>query len=820
MSETKRCAECKTTKSTRFRSLKGNKWKEAEINSLVKLAWIEGVILCNVCYMNLIENPLSRGPKRLKTTNDGETIGKTTIEKEKEVDIKLELTKAIETMAKIFYEKEYVKKEVPIYDFDEMRNLLQEIEPSLKYFFDQLYLAARPLERNKQTMERMKKLMVFICYLLASLNNTKINSFKFDIAFYLDSVGTSNEGLNTMATLGATTTSRSVDRKKKKKSDCHKEYVENTLLKYSEKAFVLNIDDYHNIHVQRQPDTTSTSWAAHMATIVTNPCPMSAIPRDGVLNPKIIDDMLIIKHLDNRFITNLGISYNDRMQDYISGECSDDELMDRLTLHSYNDRLVEKKTERHVQNAILFDFTESNLKGTEDYVKALRIVHDQEPMQAYLSNHAIPIVADWPGQFFIRKAIANRILLKNEKIPSFVTAFLPIMGPLHVSLNGRELVFMKNSFLFNDIYKGIFGKNKELGKKPRPWRIDLILHIMHAAWLNIVDIVYSKFSHACKNIEFLYLTDLLGNLVPLVLDVYAVHHRKGNWPAYEESCMRCWSDLYLRFDRRNYKRAPLMFFSDIFYWMETNHPMINMFTNHLASLSDSPVEIIHSIIRRRTAKFSNAQQLQKEARFIFQHREDDTFRQHFVNSVKYPYTPKQLHSLSQRCAILLLDLFTKIYKVQHQYPLIIKTSSDGISLYKLPSLGYEITDRHLPRGFVTSKKPSTATLCDYLYCDSTNNNYLDDGNIVLACGHGYHRHCLQRCYSKCLICLDYLRVEIKKNIDALKESIRKKTNDKEFTDENNEVTDHDDSDNIEMVTDDMATTKTLLENAKKTFLNL
>jgi hypothetical protein len=71
-----------------------------------------------------------------------------------------------------------------------------------------------------------------------------------------------------------------------------------------------------------------------------------------------------------------------------------------------------------------------------------------------------------------------------------------------------------------------------------------------------------------------------------------------------------------------------------------------MFTNYLASLSDSPVEIIHSIIRRRTAKFFTAQQLQKEARFIFQHREDNAFRQHFIDSVKYPYTPKQLHMLS------------------------------------------------------------------------------------------------------------------------------------------------------------------------------
>ncbi len=143
--------------------------------------------------------------------------------------------------------------------------------------------------------------------------------------------------------------------------------------------------------------------------------------------------------------------------------------MDRLALHSYNNRLVEKKTNRHVQNSILFDFVESNLKGVKDYMNTLQIIHDQELMQSYLFNHAILIVADWPDQFFICKAIAYQLLLNNEMISLFVIAFLPIMNPLYVFLNSHKLVFMKNSFLFNDVYKGIFGKNKNLGKKQQPW---------------------------------------------------------------------------------------------------------------------------------------------------------------------------------------------------------------------------------------------------------------------------------------------------------------------------------------------------------------
>ena len=201
MSTRKECTECQTTESSKFRSVNGKKWREAKSQNLVKVTWVEGVVLCNTCYMRFVENPLKRGTKQVKVTTEEET--EATIEEE--VSSKIDLTKAIKFMAKILYDREHVKKEGPIYGFDEMRELLQESEPSLKDFFNQLYSAARPRERNEQTMDRMKRLMVFICYFLASLNNTKITVFKFDLAYYLDSVGTSNEGLNTM-----------VDRRKKK----------------------------------------------------------------------------------------------------------------------------------------------------------------------------------------------------------------------------------------------------------------------------------------------------------------------------------------------------------------------------------------------------------------------------------------------------------------------------------------------------------------------------------------------------------------------------------------------------------------------------
>ena len=66
-----------------------------------------------------------------------------------------------------------------------------------------------------------------------------------------------------------------------------------------------------------------------------------------------------------------------------------------------------------------------------------------------------------------------------------------------------------------------------------------MLHVMHIVRLNISNIVFLKFSYIYKNLEFLYLTDLLSNLILLVLDVYAVHYQEGNLSAYKEACICC-----------------------------------------------------------------------------------------------------------------------------------------------------------------------------------------------------------------------------------------------------------------------------------------
>ena len=102
-----------------------------------------------------------------------------------------------------------------------------------------------------------------------------------------------------------------------------------------------------------------------------------------------------------------------------------------------------------------------------------------------------------------------------------------------------------------------------------------------------------------------------------------------------------------------------------------------------------------------------------------------------------------------------------------------------------------------------------------MHCDSDS----PDGN-VLACGHGYHGLCLQRSQSKCSICLDYLQSEVKKNVDALISGLTNKLGKNDFANETSENVGEDDLGNVEEATDDLVTTEGLLENRKKSFLEL
>ncbi|CAG8765892.1 13416_t:CDS:1, partial [Gigaspora rosea] len=54
--------------------------------------------------------------------------------------------------------------------------------------------------------------------------------------------------------------------------------------------------------------------------------------------------------------------------------------------------------------------------------------------------NVIPVVADWPEQIHLRTAISHDLLYHELlNITDKILSFLPIIGPLHISLNSRKL---------------------------------------------------------------------------------------------------------------------------------------------------------------------------------------------------------------------------------------------------------------------------------------------------------------------------------------------------------------------------------------------
>ena len=184
-----------------------------------------------------------------------------------------------------------------------------------------------------------------------------------------------------------------------------------------------------------------------------------------------------------------------------------------LTVHSYDDSIEQRRNDRSMVNCHLVNMKESNLKNLYDYLNAIKMITDIPSLITYLQKYIIPIVADFPGQLFIRKAITLPRKQKEGQdislqIPEIVNNFVPILGPLHVSLNMREHIILVHWNFFEKMFKSIFGQNKVLAQKPKPWKINLLLELARSAWLEIAEEIFKKFGPVCKDIEYQTLIDI------------------------------------------------------------------------------------------------------------------------------------------------------------------------------------------------------------------------------------------------------------------------------------------------------------------------
>ncbi|GES79070.1 hypothetical protein GLOIN_2v1783033 [Rhizophagus clarus] len=240
-------------------------------------------------------------------------------------------------------------------------------------------------------------------------------------------------------------------RKKFKKNHITK--VENYFSEKGDFLHIYNIDDYHNIHEIRRPNSVSTSTAKHFATCVTKlvaNCFAYLLNKyGGIFDIIYIECQSLWNHDNNVFDT-----------------------IELLTVHSYDDAIAERKEEKSMNGLQLVSFKEQHLHSMQDYLNALQMILDINGKTKHLENQVVPVIANWPGQLFIRKALthfhASRASGSQSTISQEIESFVPMLGPLHLSLNSREHVMIIYHSFFEQMFYFVFGKNKKLAKKPKP----------------------------------------------------------------------------------------------------------------------------------------------------------------------------------------------------------------------------------------------------------------------------------------------------------------------------------------------------------------
>ncbi|RIB03386.1 hypothetical protein C2G38_2225214 [Gigaspora rosea] len=261
--------------------------------------------------------------------------------------------------------------------------MIETINPDLKGFFNCMTDAIIPKERSAYNRSEAKKSVVGLYYLMADLRNKFVNKHKLEVGLYLRASGATWEAIDTMSSLGT----------------CN---VNN--------FHVYNIDDYHSIHENRRPDTVSCSTANHFATCVAKlilGC--SSVPlvfnEVSVHNSENVEAPRICWYLLHRYTGIFNISYSDYMESQGRLVSNYFDPIELLTIHSYTDNIEERKEERLIKDVQLLGFKEQDLHSVQDYTNVLNLILSINNKTHHLDGRVAPIIADWPGQIFIRKAL-------------------------------------------------------------------------------------------------------------------------------------------------------------------------------------------------------------------------------------------------------------------------------------------------------------------------------------------------------------------------------------------------------------------------------
>ena len=498
-------------------------------------------------------------------------------------------------------------------------------------------------------------------------------------------------------------------------------------------------------------------------------------------------------------------TYASTMPDWIVAQFFQPESeRNRLSVHQYCES-TSVRTMRRMDNLHLVDFVELQLKSKENFKQAFDIILKTN-IKSYMQKYILLQPGDWPSQFYSRQLVYEQVtnhikesvakpntqqqnmatenensnndqrpLAFHPSLPSTITSpvppmasVVPVIGPLHISINSKEHVLLSFHPFFQNVYHHLFQRCK-FPKKPKPWCISLLLEIIYGGWTLIRATTKQALSQ-CKDLQYGTLLNLLDNYIPLVLSIYPVSFKANMFDEFFNGMIRIWI-MFTSLKRRHYNKATLVWISHILHWKKSFPDMYNLFKNWLTISDEYPVENTHSIIRAQTNHSDTVAQLSRKVKSIFQSKvKQMNFRSTFTPPKHFSFSHGQLKFLKLQCSIFLTDLLTKITNNPSNTSLQLAKSKKNPR--KLTVIMPEIFGERkmketiLPLGFHGEIPPNENLKCDLPGCKVES----DEWSIWEGCWHSFHAKCLGD-LSHCSLCNKSIEKKIEELGKAAKQAI-------------------------------------------------
>ena len=580
----------------------------------------------------------------------------------------------------------------------------------LKAMYD--LMSSERMSDERKSLTKLRAMVVI--YIMIYSHSQRANWFQVTLARTLQQFGISDQGLASLRNLGVAAHPRTVKLASQSSANLHLDNVASFFQDVVEKKhfLVFCIDDYHNIHTKHRPEESKQTQAVHMSTLLVKVFPnVKAIPKEecetSLLPPIPVQHEYVTELIDVN-MTELSQSYATNMPDWVVAKYFDPEAeRHRLLIHDYQQTEINKM--RSMENTKLVDSLHMPLKSYEDILLAFKYMLSNG-LEIYLKDFLTPFMGDWPTQFFMRQLVYN---LAEVSLPTICENVVPLIGPLHISLNSRECVLKFFHPIFAELYSTLFGKKAKLAKKPQAWRVSLLLEVLYGGWTLVRDSILSVFCFF-KDIEFLTLVNLIDNYVPLVLSIYSIVFKCNDYELYCKSLLRIWA-MFMVFHRRHYDKAILVILSHFMYWKEKSHPINNTLHTALAAFDEYPVENFHSLLRARTNATDNAEQVSLKAKEIDACKQDmQPFQAMFVPPKKFHFSRKSIAKLKVKAAEFLTTKFGVLHDNPGQAVLLPRVCRQNkeTTKWQLPNLfgNMVVTNRVLPMGYSSVTRSPNPTM--------------------------------------------------------------------------------------------------------------